>query len=240
MLAESIARVEALPAEARVLDVGGWAAPLARADVVLDLLPYESRGLYGTPADRDRERVRADSWVRHDICAREPFPFADDAFDLVVCSHTLEDVRDPIWVCSELSRIGRAGYVEVPSRLEEQSWGVNGDYVGWSHHHWLIDAVDGGLEFVFKPHALHARDDHGWTFSKAFADALPAAERVSTLWWEGSVPASERLFNDVGALVAWLRAPVLEHGHRDPDAAPGARGRGGLVGRLRSRRAPRM
>ncbi len=230
MLAESIARVEALPDEARVLDVGGWAAPLARADAVLDLLPYETRGLYG--ARSADERVRAETWVQHDICGREPFPFVDDAFDLVVCSHTLEDVRDPIWVCSELSRIGRAGYVEVPSRVQEQSWGVNGDFVGWSHHHWLIDVTDGGLEFVFKPHALHARDDHGWTFSKAFADALSPEERVSTLWWEGAVPATERLFDDVDALVAWLRAPVLAQGHRDPERPR----RGGLAGRLRARR----
>ncbi len=227
MLAESIARVEALPADARVLDVGGWAAPLARADVVLDLMPYESRGLYGAPVDRERERVTAATWVQHDICAREPFPFDDDSFDLVVCSHTLEDVRDPVWVCSELARIGRAGYVEVPSRLEEQSWGVNGDFVGWSHHHWLIDVVDGGLEFVFKPHAMHARRDHGWTFSAVFAAQLSDTERVTSLWWEHSLPAGERLFDDVDGLVAWLRAPVLEHAHRDPEAAP--RGRGGRL-----------
>ncbi|MBA2349187.1 MAG: class I SAM-dependent methyltransferase [Solirubrobacterales bacterium] len=223
MLPENIARVEALPDEARVLDVGGWAAPLARADVVLDLLPYETRGLYGAPGERARERVRAETWVQHDICAREPFPFADDAFDMVVCSHTLEDVRDPIWVCSELSRIGKAGYVEVPSRLEEQSWGVNGGWVGWSHHHWLIEVVDEGIEFVFKPHVLHVQEDHGWTFSQAFAAGLAPEERVSALWWQGAVPARERLFDDPEGLVEWLRAPVLAHGHRDPEAGAGRR-----------------
>ena len=90
-----------LPGEAVVLDVGGWAKPWHRADWVIDLMPYETRGLYGgddQPAS-GRALRRVDSWVVRDICDREPWPFADDQFDFVVCSHTLEDVRDPVWVC---------------------------------------------------------------------------------------------------------------------------------------------
>jgi hypothetical protein len=41
MRADALARIEReLPDEARLLDVGGWAAPLERADWVIDLLPY--------------------------------------------------------------------------------------------------------------------------------------------------------------------------------------------------------
>src|SRR5438034_907021 len=144
--------------DAQVLDVGGWANPFPRADWVIDLMPYETRGLYGA-APPGPERFDEGTWMRRDICDREPWPFEDDRFDFAICSQTLEDVRDPIWVCSELTRVARAGYAEVPSRLEEQCRGVNGPWVGWSHHHWLVDEVDGGLEFVLKPHMLHARDD---------------------------------------------------------------------------------
>ena len=224
-----MARIEALGDDVRVLDVGGWACPLARADVVLDLMPYETRGLYGTLGPPEAERFTPETWVRHDICAREPFPFADDAFDLVVCSHTLEDVRDPVWVASELSRVGRAGYVEVPSRLEEQSWGVNGDWVGWSHHHWLIDVDQAAqrMAFAFKLHALHLPEPNPWTFSAAFAEGLTPAERVSTLWWEGSFAAEELIFGSLEEQLAWLVGPVTEHGHRDPGPA-----RAGLRARL--------
>lgn len=208
MLSASRGRVDALPPSARVLDVGGWAAPLARADWVLDLMGWETRGLYGG-ADPAAERFTAQTWVQRDICDREPWPFADGAFDFVVCSHTLEDVRDPVWVCSELSRVARAGYVEVPSRLEEQSFGVQGDWVGWGHHHWLIDVVDGGLEFVFKPHILVREDLH---FPAGFAAGLPGPERVETLWWEGEVRAWERVFVDA-SLDDWLRAPLLARGY---------------------------
>ena len=41
-------------------------------------------------------------------------PFADDAFDYVVCSHVLEHVLDPAAVVGEMTRVGRAGYIEVP------------------------------------------------------------------------------------------------------------------------------
>lgn len=64
------------------------------------------------------------------MCDCEPWPFEDDRFDFAVCSQTLEDLRDPVWVCSELSRMARAGCVDMPSRLEEQSRGVSAAAAG--------------------------------------------------------------------------------------------------------------
>src|SRR3954469_25476314 len=98
MLAASTTRLlDLLADDAVVLDVGGWAKPFARADWVIDLMPYETRGLYGS-GDQDDERFSAATWVQHDVCARSSWPFADDQFDFAVCSHTLEDVRDPVGV----------------------------------------------------------------------------------------------------------------------------------------------
>src|SRR5829696_7283972 len=171
MLAGSRARIEAkLAADALVLDVGGWGSPWPRADWVIDLMPYDTRGLYGE-FDGRPERFSADTWVQRDICDHEPWPFADDEFDFAVCSHTLEDVRDPVWVCRELQRVARAGYVEVPSRLEEQSWGVHGEWAGWAHHRWLIDVDGDGLVFGHKSHAVHREGHH---FPRGFHATLSA------------------------------------------------------------------
>lgn len=200
-----------------VLDVGGWAQPFARADWVLDLMPHETRGIYGYDRAAVDERFTADTWVQRDICDREPWPWPDGHFDFAICSHTLEDVRDPVWACSELSRVARAGYVEVPSRLEEQALGVHGPWAGWSHHHWLCDVADGGLEVVLKPPMVHFREsDH---FPAGFHATLNPEQRVQCLWWEGEVECGERVFIDSRPLDAYLAGFVARHSPPAPRRA---------------------
>jgi hypothetical protein len=214
MLKASAERIEdRLPDDALVLDVGGWAVPYPRADWVIDLMPYESRGAYGRLSD-DPERFTAATWVQRDLCDRQPWPFADDQFDFAVCAHTLEDVRDPVWVCAELNRVARAGYVEVPSRLEEQSLGVHGPWAGYSHHHWLVDVAEARVEFVFKSHAIHGRDD--FHFPAGFADSLSSEERVQQLWWEGGFGYGERIFMETDEHDRYLAGFVAANRDRSP------------------------
>ncbi len=134
----------------------------------------------------------------------------------MVCSHTLEDVRDPLRVCSEMIRVGKAGYIEVPSRLEEQSWGVVGEFVGWGHHRWLIDVEPGSIAFTQKLHSLHAEPDH--YLPAGFAAALPDAARVQSLWWEGDFSYGEFILHDDEENRAYLR-PLVERGLRRASAA---------------------
>jgi hypothetical protein len=202
-----------LPDDALVLDVGAGASPFPRADWVLDLMTFEQRGIYNYQ-QRSDERFSSDTWVVHDICGRDPFPFADDQFDFVICSHTLEDVRDPVWVCAELSRIGKAGYVETPSRIEEQTSGVHGPWVGWAHHHWLVEVEDGELVFAFKSHTLHGRPVN--QFPRAFWEHLAPEEKVLALFWEGSVAARERRFacaDELDEYLAGFVSAELERRH---------------------------
>lgn len=54
---------------------------------------------------------------------REAIPFGDDAFDLVVASHVLEHVVNPVELFGELARVCRPGgtlYIEAPS--ERSLW----------------------------------------------------------------------------------------------------------------------
>lgn len=234
MLADSARRIEAeLSSDALVLDVGGWAKPWPRADWVIDLMPHRTRGLYGSAIDPVAERFSAETWVQRDICDHEPWPFEDDQFDFAVCSHTLEDIRDPVWVCGELNRVARAGYIEVPSRLEEQSMGVHGPFVGWSHHHWLVDIEPDGsaISFVFKPHAIHGGPD--FSFPPGFGAGLSDAQRVQPMFWEGGFDCSELVMFGDGELDQYLADFVAKH---SVDKAPGAPARSGWRSRfLRSR-----
>ena len=222
MLETSVRRLlETLPDDAVVLDIGAWGRPFRRADWVLDHMPYETRGLYGFDGP-EPERYDASRWVQRDICDREPFPFGDDEIEYVICSHTLEDVRDPVWVCQVIARIGKAGYLEVPARVEELTYGIQGDWVGWGHHHWLVDMRETHVEFFFKHHIVHGRP--GAHLPAGFVDALPKDERVHTLWWEGSFTASELSFADWQDTDAYFESFVREETERRGPATARRRG----------------
>jgi ubiquinone/menaquinone biosynthesis C-methylase UbiE len=46
-------------------------------------------------------------------------PFKDKEFDFVIASHVAEHVEDISYFLNELSRVGKKGYIEVPTRLED-------------------------------------------------------------------------------------------------------------------------
>ncbi len=170
-----------------VLDVGGWASPFNRANWVMDAEPFNTRGYYrtfgGLPYQGgEKEWFSADTWIQRDICTRKPFPFDDKQLDFVVCSHTLEDIRDPLWVCTELIRIAKRGYIEVPSREWESCRGLERpNQVGLSHHRWLIEIGSNRIQFLMKYHMIHSH----WRFSlpAAHARRLAPERKVQWLWW---------------------------------------------------------
>ena len=46
-------------------------------------------------------------------------PFKDNEFDYIIASHVVEHVEDISYFLNELSRVGRRGYIEIPTRLED-------------------------------------------------------------------------------------------------------------------------
>jgi ubiquinone/menaquinone biosynthesis C-methylase UbiE len=61
----------------------------------------------------------------------QALPFKDKSFEHVIASHVLEHVDDPYKFISELTRVGRAGYIESPSELGEE-------ISGWPFHGWIV------------------------------------------------------------------------------------------------------
>jgi len=63
-------------------------------------------------------------------------------FDFVICSHTLEDINNPKIVCEMLNKIGKSGYISMPSKYAEMvvfeyksNCGL--PYRGYHHHRWI-------------------------------------------------------------------------------------------------------
>ena len=82
-----------------VLDLGCGADGIQLANAYAD---YEDR-TQSYPNNR---------FVKTDACNT---PFEDKEFDFVFAIHLLEHIPNPSDICSELMRIGKRGYIEVPT-----------------------------------------------------------------------------------------------------------------------------
>jgi len=189
--------MELLSETSVVLDIGGWGHPFNRANYVLDCEPYETRDYYNRtfasrnpipPIGGTKEFFDQSTWIQRDICEKTPFPFRDKEIDFVVCSHTLEDIRDPLWVCAEMIRVAKAGYIEVPSRIWETCRGHQPGIAGLSHHRWLIDITPNDIRFLLKFHVIH-----NWRLSlpKRVRKSLTPEQSVQWMFWEGSFTFGE-------------------------------------------------
>lgn len=199
-----------------VLDIGGWAHPFNRAQYVMDSGPYATRGYYNRtfaknnpfpPIGGNVEYFTEQTWIQRDICEKTPFPFADKSVDMVICSHTLEDIRDPLWVCHEMIRIGKRGYLEVPSRIWETCRGHEPGIAGLSHHRWLIDIdqARNSVTFLLKFHVIH-----NWRCSlpRSVLSQLDEKASVQWLFWENSFDYSETTIHGLDNVIHELERYV--------------------------------
>jgi len=205
-------KIEAsLAKDALVIDVGGGMAAFSRADWIIDALPYEEQGKLLNDSQKSRDvRFTRETWVQFDLCSRQRWPFENNQFDFAVCSHVLEDVRDPIWVCSEISRIAKAGYVEVPSRALEQSTGVeHPKLAGYYHHRWLVSVRNGRLEFRQKPHLLHVTPS-AIVANVGFWRTINPKHQIETFYWDGELQCGEMLEFDEAEVVREMSAQASQ------------------------------
>ena len=200
-----------------ILDVGGGAAPYFRASHILDLQPYRPAQLRANawggeqrtedggkampspgPADRPlpEEEVEGRKWTtaqytQLDLCGGERWPFRDDEFDLGFSSHSLEDLRDPLPAVRELSRVAKRVLIVTPSRLLEQTKGIDHPrYCGFYHHPWIVFEENGGLVFrrktpVVMLQGCHVRCPQGKTLRVNDGTMVFCGDRVD---------AEERMF----------------------------------------------
>lgn len=131
---------------ALVLEVGSGHRPHPRADVLTDkyLDGIERVGRLVT----DRPFVQADA---------QQLPFKPGIFDYVLCRHVLEHLEKPEAFFNEISRVGRAGYIETPSVIWEHLHPTR------AYHRWYVLKVDDELLMMRKPPA-HARSLFGCLF----------------------------------------------------------------------------
>ena len=87
----------------KVLDIGcGYSAHTA-ANTICDIQDFSKHY-------KEKNFVKLESDI---------LPFKDKEFDFVIASHVLEHVKNPEIFLRELERVSKEGYIEVPTKLED-------------------------------------------------------------------------------------------------------------------------
>ena len=74
-------------------------------------------------------------------------PFKDKEFDYIICAHVIEHVNDPIFFKQEIERIGKSGYIELPTRLNDNIvFGCDEEIYG---HKWWFEFDGDNKKFIF-------------------------------------------------------------------------------------------
>jgi hypothetical protein len=220
--------IQRIQPEHRVLDVGGAMRPLRRADVILDFMPYTEQPRFGYHGDGPICYTPADWYVR-DICDKTPWPFKDKSFDFVLCRHTLEDIRDPIYVCQEMVRVGKAGYIETPHRDQETTTGIdaypgNLGYAGYCHHRWLVTLSNDQLVFTHKSPFLHAEAGlRKWSYKQThlsffWVEEFDAREKILLSYEDIIADQRQWLLSDQGEKRPLKRPPMRAIRHSLADS----------------------
>jgi hypothetical protein len=118
---------------AKVLEVGPGQVPFSKATHFVDYKPGANI-------------------IMCDV-QKSPLPFPDKYFDFVYCRHVVEDIVYPFNFLAEMSRVGKAGYVETPSVVAELCRGIDGNtppWRGYNHHHWFVWNHKGKLKLLKK------------------------------------------------------------------------------------------
>ena len=105
----------------KVLDIGCGYNPHPKANTICDVQNLSS--FY-----KDKKFIQL---------KEKTLPFKDNEFDFIIASHVLEHVDDIVFFIKELERISKNGYIEVPTKLED-----NLVFENKNDHLWQMDFDD--------------------------------------------------------------------------------------------------
>jgi len=120
----------------KVLDIGSGGSPFPYATQLVDKYPEKTHHRY------EKFKTNQLPFTQADV---EKLPFEDKTFDYVYCSHVLEHVANPVQALNEIQRVGKRGFIEVPTKMSDTIFNYTrlGDF-----HKWYINKVGDKLVFI--------------------------------------------------------------------------------------------
>ena len=182
----------------RILEIGPGHNPFKGSTHLLEMDVHEGRERGGNP-------LCVPDTAKLIVGEAASLPFESGTFDYVYASHILEHVARPERACSEILRVGRAGYIETPSPFLEQGLALRDETSPeYWFHRWFVFSI-GTDRLVFEPKTPEQvawfcscrdgqflRDFYG---SVDFRDAQHCFRRkakTTMLYWSGSFPVEVR------------------------------------------------
>lgn len=114
-------RVKSIEKNDLVLEIGPGADPHRRSDILLEKkFPDE---VEARSQRADKGKIKTNKQIV--FFDGEKFPFKNKTVDYVICSHVLEHVNDVESFISEITRVGKKGYLEYPTIYYDYIYNFN-------------------------------------------------------------------------------------------------------------------
>lgn len=136
-----------------VLEIGSGGNPYYRSNILCDA--------YLETEERFFERLIVDRPII--LAKAEDLPFKDNIFDFVIASHVLEHSKDPEKFISELQRVGKAGYIEVPDAFMER-------LTNYPFH--MLEITDQNNSLLIRKKKNQVQDEELWELFKSKARSI--------------------------------------------------------------------
>ena len=117
----------------KVIDIGGgvtgWARPYT--DFLVDINTESTNNSISIDICQESDWSQLFELVEH-----------NGKFYYCICTHTLEDIYNPIVALQNIPKIAKSGIITMPSARTELSHIESSSWLGFIHHRWIYD-VDG-------------------------------------------------------------------------------------------------
>lgn len=144
----------------------------------------------------DKNTIDTNNSMQIDICIFEEwqkllnYVKINGMFDYAICTHTLEDVYNPLITLDFLPKIAKAGVITMPSLRTELSKVESNNWLGYIHHRWMFDIIDGKMLLIPKLELLSSLVGNSIKY-------IPSQEEIK-YEWDASIPYTVFMNNYLG------------------------------------------
>ena len=135
----------------RVIDIGGavngWTQPFV--DFLVDINAPETE-----------KNLKIDICIESEWDKLKKIVSDQGKFDYCICTHTLEDLYNPLTPLMKIPEIANSGIITMPDAKTELSHVESSKWLGYIHHRWIFDVEDNKMLIVPKLNFIDSLVQH--------------------------------------------------------------------------------